>query len=120
PVRDLPRQTVVIPVDEPGPNDDYAAAYARRILAREIRLVHFADAGTSVEDVLMKWQHLGLPIDLLIKRHHIPTEIRDHVPKLRDAAGEETLVNVVIPETVRSQRWRRLLHAIHIRPLTSS
>jgi amino acid transporter len=120
PIRDLPRQTVVIPVDEPGPNDDYAAAYARRVLAREIRLVHFADAGTSVEDVLMKWQHLGLPIDLLIRRHDIPTEIRDYVRKLRDAAGEETLVNVVIPETVRSQHWRHLLHTLRIQRLKST
>ncbi len=32
PVKDLPRQTVVIPVGEPGPSDAYAAAYAQRVL----------------------------------------------------------------------------------------
>jgi hypothetical protein len=120
PIQDLPRQTVVIPVDEPGPNDDYAAAYARRVLPREIRLVHFADEGTSVEDVLKKWEYLALPIDLLIRRHDIPTEIRDYVRKLRAAAGQETLVNVVIPETVRSRRWRHLLHTFHIQRIKST
>jgi amino acid transporter len=120
PIRDLPRQTVVIPVDEPGPNDDYAAAYARRVFPREIRLVHFAEAGTSVEDVLRKWEHLELPIDLLIRRHDIPTEIRDYVRRLRDAAGEETLVNVVIPETVRFEGPRHLLHTVHIQRIKST
>jgi hypothetical protein len=120
PIRDLPRQTVVIPVDEPGPNDDYAAAYARRVLAREIRLVHFAEVGTSVEDVLRKWEHLDLPIDLQIRRRDIPTEIRDYVRELRGSIREETLVNVVIPETVRDPGWRHLLHAFHIQRLKST
>ena len=52
PVRDLPRQTVVIPVDRPSPVDAYAVAYAERVLPREVRLVHFAPVGTGVEGLL--------------------------------------------------------------------
>ncbi len=114
PVKDLPRQTIVIPVGEPGPNDTYAAAYAERVFPREVRLVHFAPPGTRPEDALEKWAHLGQPIDLIMRRRNIPTEIRDYVRRLRGELGGETLVNVIIPETVREQRLRYLLHTLHI------
>jgi hypothetical protein len=70
--------------------------------------------------VLTKWEYLGLPIDLLTRRHDIPTEIRDYVRDLRDTAGEEILVNVVIPETVRLRRVRHLMHAFHIQRIKST
>ena len=47
PVRDLPRQRVVIPVRTPGPEDVYATAYAKRVLPLEVRIVHFAPDGNG-------------------------------------------------------------------------
>jgi hypothetical protein len=120
PVRDLPRQTVVIPVGEPGPNDAYAVAYAQRVLPREVRLVHFAPAGTSVEELLSGWGNLGQRIDMLIQHKDIATEIRDYVREVREDLGGETLVNVIIPETVRDQPLRHLLHTRHIQKIKST
>jgi amino acid transporter len=120
PVRDLPRQTVVIPVGEPGPNDSYAAAYAERLFPREVRLVHFAPSGTSVDEAIANWAHLEQPIDLLIRRRSIPIEIRDYVRRLRGELGGETLVNVIIPETVRDSGLRHLLHSLHIQRIKST
>jgi hypothetical protein len=119
PTHDLPRQTVVIPVGEPGANDAYAAAYAQRVLPRDVRLVHFAERGTMLDDVLAKWQHLGQPIDLLEQHRKIPLEIRDYVRRLKSEVGGETLVNVIIPETVRYRGARHVLHAFHIQRIKS-
>jgi hypothetical protein len=118
--QDLPRQTVVIPVGEPGPNDVYAVAYAERVLPREVRLVHFAPAGTGVEELLAAWGHLGQRIDMLVQRHDIATEIRDYVREIREDLGAETLVNVIIPETVREDPLRYLLHTRHIQKIKST
>jgi amino acid transporter len=120
PTHDLPRQTVVIPVGEPGVSDAYAAAYAQRVLPRQVRLVHFAERGTLLDEVLAKWEHLGQPIDLLEKRRKIPLEIRDYVRRLQSEVGNETLVNVIIPETVRYRGPRHLLHAFHIQRIKST
>jgi amino acid transporter len=120
PVKDLPRQTVVIPVGEPGPSDAYAAAYAQRVLPREVRLVHFAPAGTGVEELLAGWGDLGQRIDMQVQHHDIGTEIRDYVRELRDDLGTETLVNVIIPEIVRGNRLRHILHTRHIQRIKSS
>jgi amino acid transporter len=120
PVKDLPRQTVVIPVGEPGPNDVYAVAYAERVLPREVRLVHFAPAGTSVDELLAGWGHLGERIDMLVQHEDIATEIRDYVRDIREDLGAETLVNVIIPETVRDNPLRHLLHTRHIQRIKST
>jgi amino acid transporter len=120
PVKDLPRQTVVIPVGEPGPSDAYAAAYAQRVLPREVRLVHFAPAGTGVEELLAGWGDLGQRIDMQVQHHDIATEIRDYVRELRADLGSETLVNVIIPEIVRDDRLRHLLHTRHIQRIKST
>ncbi|HEV8564744.1 MAG TPA: APC family permease [Actinomycetota bacterium] len=120
PTRDLPRQTVVIPVGEPGASDAYAAAYARRVLPRDVRLVHFAEGGTKLDDVLAKWEHLELPIDLLQQHRTIPDEIRDYVRRLRSELGGDTLVNVIIPETVRYRGPRHVLHTFNIQRIKST
>jgi hypothetical protein len=118
--RDLPRQTVVIPVGEPGPNDAYAVAYAERVLPRELRLVHFADPGTSADQILESWGYLGQPVDVVERRRAIPLEIRDYVRELRTELDTETLVNVIIPETVRFRGLRHVLHAFHIQRIKST
>ncbi len=119
PVQDLPRQTVVIPVGDPGPNDTYAAAYAERVFPRDVRLVHFAHSGTGVEELLKGWAHLGQRIDMLVQHRDVATEIRDYVRRLRLELGAETLVNVIIPETVRERGIRHVLHSFHIQRIKS-
>jgi amino acid transporter len=120
PVKDLPRQTVVIPVGEPGPNDAYAAAYAQRVLPREVRLVHFAPAGTGVDELLSGWGNLGQRIDMQVQYRDIATEIRDYVREVQASLGAGTLVNVIIPETVRGHLLRHLLRTRHIQRIKST
>jgi hypothetical protein len=119
PIRDLPRQTVVVPVDRPSPVDAYAVAYAERVLPREVRLVHFAPVGTGVEGLLEGWAQFGQRMDLLIGGRDIPRELREYVRELRDEVDDETLINVVIPETVRHPGLRHVLHAIKVQRIKS-
>jgi hypothetical protein len=100
-------------------SDTYAAAYAQRVLPQEVRLVHFAERGTLLDDVLAKWEHLQLPIDLIQQHESIAIEIRDYVRRLRAEAGDDTLVNVLIPETVRFRGPRHLLHTFHVQRIKS-
>jgi hypothetical protein len=110
----------VILLGDPGPSDAYAVAYARRVLPREVRLVHFADRGTLMDDVLAKWEHLGQPIDLLERRDALPEDIRDYVRRLRAESDGETLVNVIVPETVKLQGPRHVLHNLHVQRIKST
>jgi amino acid transporter len=119
PVRNLPRQTVVVPVDKPSPVDAYAVAYAERVLPREVRLVHFAPLGTGVEGLLEGWAEFGQRMDLLIGGRDIPRELRDYVRELRDEVDDETLINVVIPETVRHPGLRHILHTVKVQRIKS-
>ena len=82
PVRDLPRQRVVIPVREPGPEDAFATAYARRVFPLDVRIVHFAPTGTGIEYMRQGWGRLG-------EIARAPTEDeahleRDQEPRPRD------------------------------------
>jgi amino acid transporter len=114
PVRDLARQRVVIPVGDPGPEDDLAVAYGLRLFPKDLRLVHFADVGATVDDLLAGWGHLGQPIELRLRRRSIAWEIRNLVRELRASSEQHELINVIIPETVRWSRWRHLLHSWHV------
>ena len=55
-----------------------------------------------------------------VQHHDIATEIRDYVRELRADLGSETLVNVIIPEIVRDDRLRHLLHTRHIQRIKST
>ncbi len=57
---------------------------------------------------------------MLVQRHDIATEIRDYVREIREDLSAETLVNVIIPETVRGNGLRYLLHARHIQKIRST
>lgn len=108
-VRDLPRQRVVIPVGEPGPNDVYAAGYASRLFPLDVRLVHFAEPGTGIESMTEAWGHLGQTLELRLKQHSIPTEIANLARELRAESEEQALINVIIPETIRQRGWRHFV-----------
>jgi hypothetical protein len=112
--QDLPRQTVVIPVGEPGPNDVFAVAYAERVLPNEVRLLHLADDGASADRVARDWGDLGQPIDLVPRRGSVSDGILRYVRELRARVGSDTVVNVIIPETIREQQLRHLLHAFRV------
>jgi amino acid transporter len=118
--QDLPRQTVVIPVDQPSPTDTYAAAYARRVLPLDVRLVHFAGAGTQVDTLLHNWGHLGERIDLLPRRSSIARDILRYAQDVRAEIGLDSLVNVIIPETVRHRGPRHVLHAFHVQRIKAA
>ncbi len=114
PIHDLPSQRVVIPVDVPGPDDNYAVAYARRLNPKDIRLLHIAPPGTSGQLLVDNWGHLGEVIDGRLKQHDIRTEIRNYVREVHSQSPEKhTLVNVIIPETVRHLGWRHVIRNIH-------
>jgi hypothetical protein len=120
PVRDLPRQRVVIPVGSPGPEDAYAVAYGLRVFPKDLRLVHFAEPGATVDDVLAGWGDLGQPIELRMRRRSIAIEIRNLVRELRAASEEHDLINLIVPESVTRSRWRHLLHAWHVQRIKAA
>jgi hypothetical protein len=120
PVRDLPRQRVVIPVGDPSGEDAFAVAYGLRLVPKDLRLVHFAPAGATVDALLAGWGHLGQPIELRLRRRSIAAEIQQLVRELREGSEEHELINVIIPETVRSSRWRHLLHSWHVQRIKAA
>jgi amino acid transporter len=120
PVHDVPRQRVVIPVGAPGPDDVYAVAYGARLFPEEVRLVHFAEAGTGAEFMLDRWGRLGQVLDLRLKQRDIPTEMRNLVRELRAESDEEALINVIIPETVRQMGWRHVFHKWHVQRIKAA
>jgi amino acid transporter len=120
PVRDLPRQRVVIPVREPGPDDVFAAAYARRVFPLEVRIVHFAPIGTDIGFMWDRWGQLGEMLELRLRTRSIPSDIRNLARELRADSDEDALINVIIPERVRRSGWRHLLHNLHVQRIKAA
>jgi amino acid transporter len=120
PVRDLPRQRVVIPVRTPGPEDVYATAYAKRVLPLEVRIVHFAPVGTDIAYMWDGWGNLGEMLELRLRTRSIPREIRNLARELRADSDEDALINVIIPEAVRHTGWRHLLHKAHVQRIKAA
>ena len=121
PVRDLPRQRVVIPVRAPGPEDVYAAAYAKRVLPargphralrpdRHGHRVHVGLAGASS----------ARSLELRLRTRSIPNEIRNLAREIRADADEDALINVIIPESVRHTGWRHFLHTLLIQRIKAA
>jgi amino acid transporter len=109
-VRDAPRQIVIIPVGKPGPNDVYAAAYARRVFPTDIRLIHFAKPGTQLEFLLNSWGHISESVEMRLTHGDLADDIVDYVREVRREAGDDRLINVIIPETIVRQGFTHLLH----------
>ena len=120
PVRDLPRQRVVIPVREPGPEDVFATAYARRVFPLDVRIVHFAPIGTSIEFMREGWGQLGEILELRLRTRSISNEIRNLAREIRASSDEYSLVNVIIPEAVRRTGWRHLLPNLRIQRIKAA
>ena len=114
PARDRPRQIVVILVKEPGPEDVYAAAYAARVFPLEVRMVHFAPWGTPVDDLIEAWSGFGHSVEFLPIRGGVADDAMRYVRSLRELAGPEALINVIIPEKVTHQGARHMLHKWHV------
>jgi amino acid transporter len=120
PVRDLPRQRVVIPVRAPGPEDVFATAYAKRVFPIDVRIVHFAPAGTEIGYMLDGWGTLGEKLELRLRTRSIPSEIRNLAREIRAGADEDALINVIIPEAVRHTGWRHLLHKVNVQRIKAA
>ena len=120
PVRDLPRQRVVIPVRTPGPEDVYATAYAKRVFPLEVRIVHFAPAGTDIAFMWDGWGSLGEMLELRLRLRSIPAEIRNLAREIRAGADEDALINVIIPESVRHRGWRHFLHKLLVQRIKAA
>ena len=120
PVRDLPRQRVVIPVRTPGPEDVYAAAYAKRVLPLEVRIVHFAPEGTDIQFMWDSWGALSEILELRLRTRSIPNEIRNLAREIRTDANEDALINVIVPESVRQSGWRHFLHTLLIQRIKAA
>lgn len=103
------RQRVVIPVEDPGPGDIYAAAYANRVNPLDVYLLHVAESGTTLDYLMDSWGHLGVVVDGRLREQSVPKEIRNYVREVQAKSEEHALVNVIIPETVRHPGWGHLL-----------
>jgi len=120
PIRDLPKQRVIIPVHRPGPDDVYAVAYGRRLAPQDLRLVHFAPAGTDMPFMSERWGHLGQLMELRLQLRDIPSEIRQLAHELRRGSEEQALINVLIPETVRIRGLRHLLTKLRVQRIKAA
>ena len=119
-LRETPRQIVIIPVAEPGRANVYAAAYASRVFPLEVRLVHFADWGEPLDELIDRWSRFGHAVDFLPKKKTIPEDLLDYVHTVRAEAGEDALINVVVPETVEFTGMRHLLHKRNLQRLKAT
>lgn len=120
PVRDLPRQRVVIPVRTPGPQDVFAAGYAHRVFPLDVRFVHFAPAGTEIATMVDGWGRLGEMLELRMRTRSVPAEIRNLAREIRAGAEEDALINVIIPEEVRHVGWRHIFHNLRVQRIKSA
>jgi len=119
-LRETPRQIVIIPVAEPGRANVYAAAYASRVFPIEVRLVHFAEWGESLDELIDRWSRFGHSVDFLPRKKSIPEDLLDYVHTVRAEAGTDALINVVVPETVEYTGLRHLLHKRHLQRLKAT
>jgi len=119
-LRETPRQIVIIPVAEPGRANVYAAAYASRVFPLEVRLVHFAEWGEPLDELIDRWSRFGHAVDFLPRKKSIPEDLLDYVHSVRAEAGEDALINVVVPETVEFTGVRHLLHKRHLQRLKAT
>src|SRR5437764_819301 len=119
-LRETPRQIVIIPVAEPGRANVYAAAYASRVFPLEVRLVHFANWGEPLDELIDRWSRFGHAVDFLPKKKSIPEDLLDYVHSVRAEAGSDALINVVVPETVEYTGFRHLLHKRHLQRLKAT
>src|SRR5205823_3820063 len=119
-LRETPRQIVIIPVAEPGRANVYAAAYASRVFPIEVRLVHFAEWGEPLDELIDRWSRFGHSVDFLPRKKSIPEDLLDYVHSVRAEAGTDALINVVVPETVEYTGFRHLLHKRHLQRLKAT
>jgi len=119
-LRETPRQIVIIPVAEPGRANVYAAAYASRVFPIEVRLVHFAEWGEPLDELIDRWSRFGHSVDFLPRKKSVPEDLLEYVHSVRAEAGEDALINVVVPETVEYTGVRHLLHKRHLQRLKAT
>ena len=120
PVRDAPRQMVIIPVGKPGPNDVYAAAYARRVFPLEVRLVHFAKPGTELEFLVDSWGHIAESVEMRLTSGNIADDMVRYVREVRRETGDSRLINVIIPETIKREGVTHVLHSWHVQRMKAA
>jgi amino acid transporter len=120
PMRETPRQIVIIPVGEPGRADVYAAAYASRVFPIEVRLVHFADWMKPLDDLMDRWSRFGHIVEFLPTSGKIVDDLVHYVRALRVEAGPGALINVVVPETVIYRNLRHMLHKFHVQRIKAA
>ncbi|GAC1413803.1 MAG: APC family permease [Actinomycetota bacterium] len=113
-------QIVIIPVDMPGQADIYAAAYAARLRPREVRFIHFAEEGESQESFNQDWAAYENPPQLLPKKGSVAGNIVRYTAKVRDEAGPDSIINVVVPETVTSKGARYVVHKLNVQRLKAA
>jgi hypothetical protein len=119
-LRETPRQIVIIPVDEVGRANVYAAAYAARVFPLEVRMVHFAKWGEPLDELIDRWSRFGHSVEFVPERHGVAEDLVEYVRGVRAEAGPEALINVVVPETVEVTGIRHLLHKRHVQRLKAT
>jgi len=120
PVRDVPRQMVIIPVGTPGPNDVYAAAYARRVFPLEVRLVHFAKPGTELSFLIESWGHIAESIEMRLAHGNVADDLVRYLREVRAETADDRLINVIIPETIRREGFTHVMASWHVQRMKAA
>ncbi len=120
PVRDAPRQMVIIPVGKPGPNDVYAAAYARRVFPLEVRLIHFAKPGTQLEFLLESWGNIAESVEMRLAHGDLTDDLVRYLREVRAETADDRLINVIIPETIQREGFSHVMHSFHVQRMKAA
>lgn len=123
PVRDMPRQIVIIPVGAPGPDDVYAVAYARRVFPIDVRLVHFAKPGAQLDFLQESWGHLEASAEMRLARGSVTDDILRYVREVKAEAAqadEDALINVLIPETIKRPGMTHLIRHMRVQQIKAT
>lgn len=101
-------------VDDPGPDDAFAAAYAGLVSPAEFRMVHFGSAEPALLDA---WSSYGVAdsVDVVPLANGLSAALRAFVREVQRNIPPDDVVNVLIPETVRGRGARYYLFG---RPVT--
>jgi len=120
PLRETPRQSVIIPVGDPSPTDVYAAAYARRVFPLDVRLIHFAKTGTELDFLVKSWGHIAESIEMRTQHGSVVDDVLNYVREVRAEAGDDRIINVIIPETIRREGITHVMHSWHVQRMKAA
>jgi hypothetical protein len=90
------------------------------VFAQDVRLVHFTRWERPLEELIAAWEPYGYTTDFLPSSGNVATDLVRYVREVRGDAGEDAIINVVVPETARLAGTRHYLHKLHVQRIKAA